>query len=55
LHIKQFDDFLAFSEDDFIDLFLKKKLHRFNKEMAKNFYQAIQLIHTKYKDKAFLI
>lgn len=55
LHVKRFEDFLVFNEDDFIDLFLKKKPHRFNKEMARNFYQAIQLIHTKYKDKAFLI
>lgn len=55
LNIKKFKDFLKFDKEAFIKIFEKKKLHRFNKIMAENFYNAIQLIHKKYNDDAYNI
>lgn len=49
---KEFSKFLAHDEDYYINLFNQKKYHRFNNEMGRNFYDAIMLIHNKYKDDA---
>ena len=38
--------------DKYIKIFNDNKLHRFNKNMATIFYNAVQLIHTKYNDDA---
>lgn len=48
----EFEKFLNLSEEDVLKIFNIKKLHRFNNDMAKCFYNAIQLIHSKYNDHA---
>lgn len=48
----EFEKFLSLSEEKILEIFNSKKLHRFNNDMAKCFYGAIQLIHSKYGDHA---
>ncbi len=43
---------LELSEESYIEIFNRKNLHRFNNNMAKNFYSAIQKIHSDYSDDA---
>ncbi|MFH1506260.1 MAG: iron-sulfur cluster loop [archaeon] len=45
-----FKDLLNLKKEELIDIFKRKSLHRFNEIMAKNFYEALQLIHNKYND-----
>src|SRR3989344_4718144 len=48
----EFSNFLKFNINEIRTIFIKKSLHRFNEVMAKNFYLAIQDIHSKYNDNA---
>jgi len=48
----EFNKLLSLTEEEIKKLFQEKKLHRFNEQMAKNFYLAIQDIHEKYNDDA---
>jgi len=48
----EFKNFLKLDREKIRQIFLEKKLHRFNEEMAKNFYLAIQKIHNEYEDNA---
>ena len=48
----EFDKLQKISLDQFKELFKENNLHRFNDTMASNFYEAIQLIHTKYNGDA---
>jgi len=48
----QFQKLLSLSQEEIKKIFQEKKLHRFNDEMAKNFYLAIQKIHKEYKNDA---
>lgn len=52
--IKSFaiENFIKLSEQDLINIFEEKKLHRFNKTMANCFYLAVQDIHKKYGNDA---
>ena len=43
---------LKIKQEDIIDIFKRKSLHRFNEIMGKNFYLAIQKIHNIYRDDA---
>jgi endonuclease III len=47
-----FEHFLSLDIDRLNSIFSEKRLHRFNEQMANNFYQAIRLIHDKYQDNA---
>lgn len=47
-----FNELLKLDLDMLKQMFKNKNLHRFNDIMAKNFYEAIQLIHNKYNDDA---
>jgi endonuclease III len=47
-----FNTLLKLNINTIKNIFKNKKLHRFNDIMSENFYSAIQLIHTKYKNKA---
>jgi len=47
-----FNSLLNYSLIDYINIFNDNKLHRFNSEMAKNFYNAIQHIQTEYHGNA---
>ena len=47
-----FNELLKLDLDNIKEIFKNKSLHRFNDIMAKNFYEAIQLIHNKYDDEA---
>ena len=47
-----FDRLLKLDLNSLKEIFKRKSLHRFNDKMAENFYSAIQLIHTKYRDDA---
>lgn len=49
---KDFQVFLSKNQDYYIDLFIHRKYHRLNKEMAICFYQAIQKIKSDYKGNA---
>lgn len=40
------------SEQDYINCFVKEKLHRFNEIEGQCFYEAVQRIHDQYKDNA---
>jgi len=44
----EFSRLCRLSKEDLIQIFKKHKLHRFNETMAESFYEAIQLIKTKY-------
>jgi len=44
----EFEKLVSLSEEYLTKLFLEKKLHRFNKDMAKNFYLGIQRISKEY-------
>lgn len=46
----EFKDFLKLDKEEIRNIFLEKKFHRFNETMSKNFYLAVQRIHTKYND-----
>lgn len=48
----EFEKFLNLSEEEVLKIFNTKKLHRFNNDMAKCFYNAIQIIHSKYNNHA---
>lgn len=48
----EFQKLILLSEEDCKRIFQEKKLHRFNEQMAINFYLAIQKIHEKYNDDA---
>jgi len=50
-----FFGFLKLSENDLLKIFQENSLHRFNAIMAKYFFNAIQKIHTDYKDNVSLI
>jgi endonuclease III len=43
---------LKINQEDMVEIFKRKNLHRFNKIMGKNFYLAIQKIHNNYQDDA---
>jgi len=43
---------LRINQEDMIEIFKRKSLHRFNKIMGENFYLAIQKIHNDYRDDA---
>jgi endonuclease III len=43
---------LKINQEDMLEIFKRKNLHRFNKIMSKNFYLAIQKIHNNYQDDA---
>jgi len=47
-----FKELFKLDLDKIKEIFKNKNLHRFNDIMAKNFYEAIQLIHNKYSDDA---
>ena len=47
-----FDRLLKLDLNSLKEIFKRKSLHRFNDTMAENFYSAIQLIHSKYRDNA---
>jgi endonuclease-3 len=47
---KNFQNFLSLSLDSLNAIFNEKRLHRFNAQMANNFYQALQIIHRDYED-----
>jgi endonuclease III len=47
---RNFQNFLSLSLDHLNAIFTGKKLHRFNDQMANNFYQALQIIHREYED-----
>lgn len=46
----EFNKLLELTLDNLKEVFKRKNLHRFNKEMAKNFYFAIQKIHGDYNN-----
>lgn len=46
----KFSKLLKFNRKDVVNIFKKKKLHRFNDLMAKYFYLAIQKIHKDYQN-----
>jgi endonuclease III len=48
----EFERLLSCSEDYISAIFREGQLHRFNKDFAKYFYLAIQLIHEKYDNNA---
>ena len=48
----EFANFLTLDLDRLKEIFSKKRLHRFNDQMADNFYRAIRKIHTDYQDNA---
>lgn len=48
----EFKKLVSLSKEDITKIFLEKKLHRFNKEMAKNFYLGIQKIAKEYNGDA---
>ncbi|MDD4000639.1 MAG: iron-sulfur cluster loop [Bacilli bacterium] len=48
----EFSDFAAKDEDFYINFFVNNRLHRFNTEMAKCFYYAIQKIKRDYNSNA---
>ena len=48
----KFERFFNLKKEQIKEIFNKKKLHRFNDEMAENFYLAIQKIHKDYNDDA---
>ncbi|MBU0894658.1 MAG: iron-sulfur cluster loop [Nanoarchaeota archaeon] len=48
----EFEKFLNLKKEQIKEIFNKKKLHRFNDEMAENFYLAIQKIHKDYDNDA---
>jgi len=41
---------LRVNQEDIIEMFERKSLHKFNKVMGENFYLAIQKIHNNYQD-----
>lgn len=45
-----FKEFLKLDKERIRKFFLEKKPHRFNETMSKNFYLAVQRIHTQYND-----
>lgn len=48
----EFSRLLRVNQEDMIEIFKRKNLHRFNKVMGENFYLAIQKIHNNYRDNA---
>ncbi len=46
----EFSRLLRVNQEDIIEIFKRKSLHRFNKVMGENFYLAIQKIHNNYQD-----
>ncbi len=52
--IKDFElsTLLRVNQEDMIEIFKRKSLHRFNKIMGENFYLAIQKIHNNYQSDA---
>jgi len=48
----EFSTLLRVNQEDMIEIFKRKSLHRFNKVMGENFYLAIQKIHNNYQDNA---
>ena len=46
----EFSTLLRVNQEDMIEIFKRKSLHRFNKVMGENFYLAIQKIHNNYQD-----
>jgi hypothetical protein len=49
---KDFHTFALQTESDYRDLFVIHNLHRYNNIMSSIFYNAVQKIHTDYKDNA---
>jgi endonuclease III len=43
---------LKLNQNQFNEIFVRRNLHRFNNEMAKNFFQAVRRIHSDYNDDA---
>ncbi len=43
---------LRVNQEDIIEIFKRKSLHRFNKVMGENFYLALRKIHNNYQDDA---
>ncbi len=48
----EFSTLLRVYQEDMIEIFKRKSLHRFNEIMGKNFYLAIRKIHNNYQDDA---
>ncbi|MCD6226398.1 MAG: hypothetical protein J7J93_01205 [Candidatus Aenigmarchaeota archaeon] len=48
----EFKNFLNVSKTQYIKMFNKLKLHRFNNKMSERFYLAVQKIHTDYNNHA---
>ena len=48
----EFEKLLKLSKNQIKEIFNKKKLHRFNNDMAESFYLAIKKIHEVYNDDA---
>jgi endonuclease III len=48
----EFSRLLQLSSTDLKEIFIKKKLHRFNEVMATNFFNGLQLIQKKYDNDA---
>ena len=46
----EFSTLLRVNQEDMIEIFKRKNLHRFNKVMGENFYLAIQKIRNNYQD-----
>ena len=51
----EFSRLLKLDEAEIREIFVKNKFHRFNNDMAKNFYLAVQRIQAKYNGNASLI
>lgn len=47
-----FENFSSLSKEDVSKIFVENKLHRFNKDMAKYFYEAVQRIKNEYNGDA---
>ncbi|MGA2666484.1 MAG: iron-sulfur cluster loop [Patescibacteria group bacterium] len=52
LNTFEITELLKLSKEQYIELFNNKKLHRFNTDMAENFFYALQDIKNKYKSNA---
>lgn len=48
----KFTDLLDINEEQLIEIFKRRSLHRFNEEMSNNFYYAVQKIHSDYNNNA---
>jgi len=48
----EFSTLLRVNQENMIEIFKRKSLHRFNKVMGENFYLTLQKIHNNYQDDA---